>query len=81
MNQEVKQSRDRREYMKMYNPKYRELNKDKITEYRNEKHICICGGRYTISHRAEHLKYKIHLKYIESLTTSHSNHDVIQQHT
>ena len=43
---------------------YREANKEKIREKQLEKFNCPCGGKYTYSHKAEHLKSKKHLNFI-----------------
>jgi hypothetical protein len=45
------------------NKKWYEGNKQQINEKRQEKHICECGGKYTTSHKSEHLKSKKHLSY------------------
>jgi hypothetical protein len=53
---------------------YRENNKDDINlkkkEYYeknkiqiNEKHVCTCGGKYTLQNKAFHMKTKKHLDY------------------
>ena len=47
--------------------KYYEKNKDKIQEQNSEKHKCVCGGVYTTHHKAEHMRYKKHIKYLENL--------------
>ena len=39
---------------------YREQNRDKI----NETFNCECGGKYTYTHKARHLKTKKHQNYI-----------------
>ena len=64
--------RDRREYMKQYREAHKEhlaelnralweKNKDKINEYRSEKKVCeICGGCYTVRHKATHEKSERH---------------------
>jgi len=58
---------------------YREDNKEQIKEYKkdyyqdkknkiNQKFNCeLCGGKYTKSHKTQHLKTKKHLKYIDNL--------------
>ena len=46
---------------------YREVNKDKINESQNEKFGCDCGGKFTRSHKLQHLKTKKHQDYINSL--------------
>jgi len=53
--------------------KYRENNKEKLRdkylsnihlqEKRKEKTVCECGGSYTYTHKAEHLRCKRHLTY------------------
>ena len=49
--------------LKIKNKNYREQNKDKIKNEKNEKCICDCGGKYTKSHKALHLKSKKHKKH------------------
>lgn len=64
-----------KEYQKQYNENNREEIKIKKKQYRkkneaiikikhNEKFNCECGGKYTYSHKMEHLKSKKHLKYL-----------------
>jgi hypothetical protein len=48
---------------KIKQKQYYEANKDNI----NEKHCCICGGSYSNRHKAEHLKTRKHLTYLESI--------------
>jgi hypothetical protein len=50
-------------YIKEYKKKYREQNKTKI----NQKFTCPCGGRFTHCHKSQHLKTKLHKKYLESI--------------
>lgn len=39
---------------------------DKVyQERRKRKFNCICGGKYTLSHRARHKRSKIHQVYLE----------------
>ena len=42
-------------------------NKELINEKRNVKCKCECGGNYTITHKAQHLRSKRHQKYINGL--------------
>jgi len=42
---------------------YRELNKLKI----NEKNSCVCGGKYTTSHKSTHSKSKKHQDYLNKM--------------
>ena len=41
--------------------KYREKNKERLTE----KHNCDCGGHYMLKHKATHEKTKKHLNFIK----------------
>ena len=50
------------EKQKQYEKEYREKNKEKILERRNQKCKCECGGKYTYSSKARHLKSKKHQK-------------------
>ena len=42
-------------------------NKDKINIKKKERFDCQCGGQYTYNNKSRHLKYDIHLNYLESL--------------
>ncbi len=44
---------------------YRENNKNKI----NEKHNCLCGGKYTNTGKSQHVKTKKHCDYINNSKT------------
>ena len=44
--------------------KYREENKDKIKEYREEKITCGCGCSVSKSHVSRHYKSKMHQNYL-----------------
>jgi hypothetical protein len=62
-----KQYREKnREKLREIQKKYREDNKNKIQEYKNEKHKCICGGKYTTSGKSQHLKSMKHINNINS---------------
>jgi hypothetical protein len=54
------------EYVKAYNKKYKEDNKERI----NKKIDCECGGKYTQRNKSAHYKSKIHLKDINK----HNSH-------
>ncbi len=43
---------------------YRVENAVAIAAQQNEKHACICGGRYTTSGKSQHHKSKLHTNYI-----------------
>jgi hypothetical protein len=44
------------ERSKEYNKTYYETNKERLKEKAREKQTCVCGGKYTMSHKAEHEK-------------------------
>ena len=44
---------------------YREANKDKILEYKNQKMICACGSINTRGHKSHHEKTTKHQLYIQ----------------
>ena len=48
------------------NKQYHELHKDSIHQRNNEKYNCDCGGKYTRSGKAQHLKSIKHCQFIES---------------
>ena len=53
-----------KEEYKKYSAQYRERHPEKIKEWHTTKVECECGGKYTLSHKAEHMKSKKHLKYV-----------------
>lgn len=50
---------------KEFNKLYYNQNKEQIKKLKQIKHECECGGHYTTSHKASHLKCKKHQKYLE----------------
>jgi len=63
-----------RETHKEYNKQYYEQNKEQSIQYYKknkerltQKHNCPCGGKYTTTHRARHLKTKRHQTYVKSI--------------
>ena len=48
------------------NKQYYLDNRDKILKKKGQKFDCECGGRYTYSHKAEHLNSKKHKNYIDN---------------
>ncbi len=55
---------------------YYEKNKNTIKEYRKQKNICVCGGRYTQSNKLIHEKSKKHQNYLIKKTII-NNHGII----
>jgi len=56
---------ENKEKIGQYQKEYHEKNKKVILEKKKEKFTCPCGGRYTYSHKARHLKSKKHLNYFK----------------
>lgn len=42
-------------------------NKQIISEYKNKKNNCECGGNFITVHKSRHLKTKKHLKYMDTI--------------
>jgi len=49
---------------KRYDKYIYEMNKDK----KSEKHNCLCGGKYTVAHKQEHIRSAKHLYYLKHKT-------------
>jgi hypothetical protein len=47
--------------------KYYESHKDKISQHRNMKGQCECGGKYTLASKTRHIKSNKHKEYMQSL--------------
>ena len=61
------------EKIKQQNKQHYTDNADKINARRNVKHNCdVCGGKYTLKHRATHYKSKKHQKAIAEAVSTHS---------
>jgi hypothetical protein len=48
--------------------KYRDKNRDQINAKHKEKFDCECGGKYTHTHKARHLRTQKHQLYLENET-------------
>jgi hypothetical protein len=59
-----------KDYYIEYNKQYRKEHKEQIRELRTEKHDCICGGRFTIQHKARHSRSIKHQQYLDTLGKS-----------
>ena len=57
---------DNKEKILDLNKQYYEQHKDSIHKKNNEKYNCDCGGKYTRSGKAQHLKSIKHCQFIES---------------
>ena len=80
-NQEQNKEQNKEQYkdkIKERNKNYYQKNKDKVKdrtkknqeqnkEQQNKKFECECGGRYTFCNKAQHLKSKKHINYINNL--------------
>jgi len=49
-----------------YQKEYQKEHAKEIKKQKNAKTNCLCGGRYTHSHKAQHFKTKIHCEFIKS---------------
>lgn len=67
------------DHIKEQRQKYYQNNKVKLSEYNkiyqsknrhkiNERFSCVCGGKFTRAHKSRHLRSKIHLNYLYSIT-------------
>jgi hypothetical protein len=67
-----------RKELNAYANQYRKANKEKIKTHKAqyykdnkkkllEKHNCVCGGKFTLAHKAVHSETNKHQKYIEQL--------------
>jgi hypothetical protein len=56
---------------------YHERNKEKLAMIRNEKHECICGGKFTIANKAIHMKSNKHQSYINSMDFLQDIHKMV----
>ena len=43
-----------------------EVNKERINEQQSQIHNCVCGSKYTHTHKLRHLKTKMHQNYIKT---------------
>jgi hypothetical protein len=50
--------------------KYRETNKEKISEKRKETYTCECGSTLTIVKKSRHEKTQIHLNFLKNNSTN-----------
>ena len=71
----TKYREDHKEEAKLFSKKHYQRNKEEIKQYRQDhkeelqsisrvKYNCLCGGKYTTSHKALHERTKKHQKYI-----------------
>ncbi len=51
--------------LQQYQKEYRDENKDIINQQRNQKQNCVCGGRYTLAHKAIHIKTQRHQDFLQ----------------
>ena len=63
LNEEAINTRQHGQDRKEYQHQYYTDNKEQIQQKRNELIVCPCGGRYTRTHRARHMKTKKHIAY------------------
>jgi hypothetical protein len=58
---------DNKDELREKHKQYRIDNADKIKEHKNEKNTCDCGGKYTRSHKAQHVKSIRHQIFIQTI--------------
>jgi hypothetical protein len=64
INEQNKQyHQDNKEKRNEYSQQYRQDNKEQLNEKKKELTICPCGGQYTRTHQARHMKSKKHTNY------------------
>ena len=54
---------------KEYNAQYRQKNINSVKAKQNQKHSCICGGKFSQCSKSRHLKSNKHQKYINNSKT------------
>ena len=57
---------DTKEYQKERHQRYYKENKEMILKKQSKQFFCECGGHYTYSHRARHLKTKKHQSFVQT---------------
>ena len=57
-----------KEQIKETQKAYYLANKERMNETQKEKFNCECGGKFTRVHKSQHLKTKMHKKYLNSLS-------------
>ena len=55
-----------KEEYKRYGALYRERHPERIKAWHQTKVDCECGGKYTLSHKAEHMKSKKHQNFLNN---------------
>ena len=56
-----------KDLIKIRNKNYREENDARIKAFKNVKHNCECGGKYTHCHKALHLRSIRHQNYLKTI--------------
>jgi hypothetical protein len=52
-----------------YNKNYHKANRESILAHKNERHVCACGGCYTMVNRAQHYRSLKHTNFITLYNT------------
>lgn len=60
-------NKEQKEYQNEYSKQYYHEHKEEIKEKLNQKYDCACGGKYTYTHKARHLKTKKHTDYLNDI--------------
>ena len=64
---------DNNDKIKELHSQYRQNNRNLINENAKQKHICLCGGKFSQCHKARHEKTKKHQNYINNSKTLINN--------
>ena len=54
---------DNAEQIKQCHKRYRQENAESIKKYKNQKHVCECGGKYTSVNKKRHFHSKNHVAF------------------
>jgi GIY-YIG catalytic domain len=67
MNQDkiVQYRIDNRDKLLEYSKKYHAENRERLNQQKRILCDCLCGGRYTMTHKANHMKTKKHQRFIK----------------
>jgi len=75
ISQQKKESNLRnKDHIFEYGVKYRELNKEKIRQYKTTPYVCPCGGCYTNTGKSKHSKTNIHQNFLINLAVKEYNY-------
>jgi hypothetical protein len=71
---------DNKQELNEYQRQYRQENKEEIQQKANEKHNCVCGGRYTKVNKSPHEKTQKHQTFIRNQQPLQQNAQIINNY-